>query len=220
MMKLGKLALVGAVVLAAIHTTARADPSAGKTVFEAKNCQNCHYTEGPARETSIDDQLAKKGPELWYAGSKFQRPWLEAWLQNPKPIRLLKYNSLAEKNPGDHPALAAADAGAVTDFLMSRVSTVIESGVIKPKNNPKGRLIFTKKMPCSGCHQYPARKKISGGRSGPSLIGAGARLNPDWLYAYLANPNEFKPVRMMPKFDGLMSEKDMKSVSAYVASFK
>jgi len=219
-MKLGKLVLMGAILLAVVSTPALADPAAGKAVFDANDCQSCHYTEGPARENSIADQLAKNGPELWYAGSKFQRPWLESWLQDPKPIRLLKYNSLDDKNPGDHPSLAAADASSVSDFLMSLASTAVEAGVIKAKNNPKGRLIFTKKMPCSGCHQFPARKKVMGGLSGPSLVGAGTRLNPDWLYAYLANPDEFKPVRMMPKFDGLMSVADMKKVAAYVASFE
>lgn len=219
-MKLGKSVLMGAVLLAAMQTPAKADPAAGKTLFEANSCRSCHYTTGPARENSIADQLAKKGPELWYAGSKFQKPWLEAWLQDPEPIRHMKYNSVTEESPGGHPALSRADAGAVTDYLMSLVSAEVETGVITPRNNPKGRLIFTKKMPCSGCHQFPTKRKFSGGRSGPSLVGAGARLNPDWIYAYLAKPNEFKPVRMMPKFDGLMSERDMQSVSAYVASFE
>ena len=219
-MRLATIFVFGVAVLIAAPRLATADPAAGEKVFNGNNCQTCHYTQGPAREKTIDDQLAKKGPELWYAGSKFQRPWLEAWLQDAKPIRLMKYNSVTEENPADHPSLSAADAAAAADFLMSLVSAKIESGVIKPKNNPKGRLIFTKKMPCSGCHPFPAKRKFSGGRSGPSLVGAGTRLNPDWIYAYLAQPDEFKPVRMMPKFGGLMSEKDMKSVSAYVASFE
>ncbi|MFQ5565345.1 MAG: c-type cytochrome [Paracoccaceae bacterium] len=204
----------------ATGAAARADAAAGAAVFEAQGCIACHYIEGPAREVTIEDQLAKTGPELWYAGSKFQRPWLEAWLQDPKPIRLLKYNSLTEENPGDHPALAAADAAAVADFLMSLVSDVVEAGVIKPKNHPKGRLIFTKKMPCSGCHQFPTKKPFKGGRSGPSLVGAGERLNPDWIYAYLKHTKVFKPVRMMPVFEGILSDRDMKMVAAYVASFK
>ncbi|MBT4162014.1 MAG: c-type cytochrome [Gammaproteobacteria bacterium] len=201
-------------------TSALPDVASGKAAFEGQGCTGCHYTEGPAREKTIEDQLAKAGPELWYAGSKFNRPWLEAWLTDPKPIRLLKYNSLDEKNAGGHPTLVGADATAVTDFLMSLTTDAVTAGVIKPKSHPKGKLIFKKKMPCSGCHQYEDRKKVSGGLSGPSLVGAGARLNPDWIYAYLSNPTVFKPVRMMPVFAGLMSPKDMEFVSAYVASFK
>ena len=197
-----------------------ADPAAGGALFKSKGCEGCHYTDEPAREKTIDDQLAKKGPELWYAGSKFQQPWLQAWLQDPQPIRQMKYNSLTDKNPGGHPKLDAGESTTITEFLMSLTVSEVQAGVIKPKKNPKGRLIFKKKMPCGGCHQFPDRKKVIGGLSGPSLVGAGTRLNPDWIYAYLLQPKLFKPIKMMPVFTGLMSEKDMKSVSAHVASFE
>ncbi len=211
-----------AIAVLALAAPAEADPAAGKAAFEANKCGDCHYTDGPAKEKTIADQLAKKGPELWYAGSKFQKKWLGAWLEDPKPIRPLKYNSLAEKNPGDHPKLAGGDAANVTEFLMTLTSDAVKEGSIKPKRNPKGKLIFVKKMPCSGCHEFPAKKKakFKGGSSGPSLRGAGKRLNPDWIYAYMTQPEVFKPVKMMPVFVGLLSERDLKNVSAYVASFK
>ncbi len=214
------IVFLGAVSLIVMTTPGRADPAAGQQVFTGNQCNECHYTEGPAREKTVADQLAKKGPELWYAGSKFQKAWLAKWLQDPQPIRPLKYNSLTEENPGDHPKLSGEDAAAVTDFLMSLTSGDVEAGVIKPKKNPKGRLIFVKKMPCSGCHEFPSKKKFTGGRSAPSLVGAGERLNPDWIYAYLKNTDLYKPVRMMPTFAGLLREKDMQAVAAHVASFK
>ena len=209
------------VFMVAATSSGLADPAAGQAVFEAKGCTDCHYTEGPAREKTIDDQLAKKGPELWYAGSKFQAEWLVGWLADPQPIRPMKFNSLTEENPGTHPALAGDEAASVSDFLMSFTSDAVESGVVKPKKSPKGRQIFIKKMPCSGCHQYPGRKgAITGGRSGPSLVEAGVRLNPDWILAYLQKPEVFKPVKMMPVFVGLLSDKDMMNVAKYVANFK
>ncbi len=220
-MKLLLTAALSTAFLIGAVSSSSADPAAGKALFEAKGCNGCHYTEGPAREKTIDDQLAKKGPELWYAGSKFQKDWLAKWLVEPKPIRPMKFNSLTEENPGDHPKLADADAAPVTEFLMSLTSADVAADKVKPKKNPKGRQIFIKKMPCSGCHLYAGRKnKISGGRSGPSLVEAGVRLNPDWILAYLQKPKVFKPVKMMPVFVGLLSDKDMLNVSRYVASFK
>ena len=220
-MRLAFTTLLATAALALAAMPGRADPAAGTKVFAAKGCNDCHYTKGPAKEKTIADQLAKKGPELWYAGSKFQKKWLGAWLKDPKPIRYLKYNSLTEKNPGDHPKLGGGDAANVTDFLMTLTSKAVKAGKVKPKKNPKGRLIFTKKMPCSGCHGYPARKgKYAGGRSGPTLVGAGKRLNPDWIFAYLKNPLVFKPVKAMPTFSGLLREKDMLNVARHVASFK
>ena len=222
MMRTLTVALLAMAFVAVAANPGRADPAAGGKVFQANKCQDCHYTDGPAKEKTIADQLTKKGPELWYAGSKFQKAWLQAWLQDPKPIRALKFNSLTEKNAGDHVKLAGGDAAAVTDFLMSLTSKDVEAGLVKPKKNPKGRLIFTKTMPCSGCHQYPAKKRVKfkGGLSGPTLVGAGSRLNPDWIYAYLMKPKVFKPVKMMPVFVGLLSDNDMKNVAGYVASFK
>ena len=220
-MRLLLITAVGAALVLATAAPAWADPAAGKAAFAAKGCNECHYTDGPAKEKTIDDQLAKKGPELWYAGSKFQKAWLGAWLQDPKPVRLLKYSTLNEKNPGDHPKLAGADAANMTEFLMSLTSDAVKAGVIKPKKNIKGKLIFIKKMPCSGCHQSPGRKgKITGGFSGPSLVGAGKRLNPDWIYAYLKTPSVFKPVKAMPTFAGILKDKDMKNVAAHVATMK
>lgn len=214
------IGLLGAGFAAAVSTSALADAAAGKGVFDAKGCAGCHYTQGPAREKTISDQLAKKGPELWYAGSKFQGEWLTAWLATPTPIRLMKFGSLTEENLGGHPALAGGDAALVGAFLMSLTSDVVVADSVRPKNNPKGRLIFTKKMPCSGCHQYEGRGgALAGGRSGPTLVGAGDRLNPDWILAYLMEPKTFKPVKRMPVFTDLMSEKDMTNVAAYVASF-
>lgn len=194
----------------------------GKEVFEAKKCGGCHYTQGPAREKTIADQKAKKGPELWYAGSKFQKAWLEAWLQDPKPIRPLKYNVLAEKNPGDHLKLSGDEAKGVAEFLMALTSADVKAGSITPKeNDPKAKKIFTKDMPCSGCHQYPDRGgKTAGGISGPSLAGASRRLNPDWILAYLQKPEIFKPVKAMPVFTGYISDKDMEKLAAWVAAFE
>ncbi|HSG95758.1 MAG TPA: c-type cytochrome [Afifellaceae bacterium] len=211
---------LAAAALVAAPTPGQADPAAGKEIFDAKGCVACHYTDGPAKEKTIADQMAKQGPELWYAGSKFQQPWLEAWLQDPKPIRPLKYNSLTEDNPADHDVLGADEAGPVAEYLMTLTSDAVEAGVIKPKRDPKGRLVFTKKMPCSGCHQFPTKKPFTGGRAGPSLVGASQRLNPDWIYAYLSKTTVFKPVRMMPNFEGLLSDKDMQAVASYVANFE
>lgn len=216
------ISTLAAVSLGAVFASAAgADVGAGKAAYEAQKCNACHYTDGPAREKSIADQMAKKGPELWYAGSKFQKDWLKGWLQEPKPIRYLAYNSLTKKNTGDHPKLSGGDAGNVADFLMSKISSEVKAGKIKPKKSLKGKLIFNKKMPCTGCHQSANKKgKVSGGLSGPTLVGASKRLNPDWIYAYLKNPTHFKPFKAMPTFAGLLKDKDLKNVSKHVGNLK
>ncbi len=213
------LSLMTVAAVGLSSTEGFADAAAGKKAFGAKKCGGCHQTAGPAKEKTIADQLKKKGPELWYAGSKFQKAWLAKWLADPKPIRPLAYNSLTKKNKGDHPKLSAGDAAGVTDYLMSLTSKDVPAVGIKPNKKIKGKLIFTKKMPCSGCHQYVSRKKVKGGLTGPSLVGSKERLNPDWIYAYMKNPKVFKPVKMMPVFTDLLTDKQMKQVSAFAANF-
>ena len=208
---------LGAALL--VMTTAPSYAAGGDAIFK-KSCSGCHYTDGPAKEKTIADQLAKKGPELWDAGSKFQKGWLTAWLQNPKPIRPLKYNSITDKKPGGHPKMSAGDAAAVTDFLMGLKSSEVKAGVIKAAVSVKGRKIFTKDMPCGGCHEYPSKGNVLGGKSGPSLVGASKRLNPDWVNAYLANIKVFKPVRDMPDFGSVLGPKDIENVASFVATFE
>ena len=208
---------VGAALL--VMMTGPSYAAGGDAIFK-KSCTGCHYTDGPAKEKTIADQLAKKGPELWYAGSKFQKDWLVGWLQKPAPIRPLKYNSLTDFNPVNHPKLSAADAAAVTDYLMSLKSPDVKTGVIKPMESAQGKNIFVKKAPCGGCHEYSVKSERYGGRSGPSLVGANKRLNPDWIYAYLTNTKAFKPVRDMPDFGTVLNQKDLTSLAAYVASFE
>jgi len=208
---------LGAALL--VTMTAPSYAAGGDAIFK-KSCASCHYTDGPAKEKTIADQLAKKGPELFYAGSKFQKAWLAAWLQDPKPIRPMKYNSLTEKNAGDHPKSSAGDAAALTDYLMGLTSPKVAAGKITAKSSPQARNLFTKKMPCGGCHQTESKGEVSGGLSGPSLVGAGKRLNPDWVYAYLTDVKTFKPVRDMPDFSKAMSPTDMEGLAAYVATFE
>jgi len=208
---------LGAALL--VTMTAPSYAGGGDAIFK-KSCASCHYTDGPAKEKTIADQLAKKGPELFYAGSKFQKAWLAAWLQDPKPIRPMKYNSLTEKNAGDHPKSSAGDAAALTDYLMGLTSTKVAAGKINAKSSPQARNIFAKKMPCTGCHQTGSKGDVTGGLSGPSLVGASKRLNPDWVYAYLTDVKAFKPVRDMPDFSKAMSPKDMEGLAAYIATFE
>src|SRR5690554_69421 len=49
-------------------------------------CTSCHALTKPA-DTTVEHLWTRKGPDLWYAGDKFNRDWLVGWLQNPTTIR-------------------------------------------------------------------------------------------------------------------------------------
>ena len=194
-----------------------ASASGGKKIFKAKGCSACHQTEGPAREKTIADQLAKKGPELWYVGSKLKGAFLKSWLSDPRPIRPLKYNSITEKNPGDHPALSPAEAAEVAEYLMTLTSKDVKPGVITPSLNARGRVIFIKRL---ACYSVRVSGRVAGGLSGPTFVDASSRLNPDWVYAFLAKPKIFKPVKDMPVYVGIERDSELKALAAYVSALK
>ncbi len=197
---------------------AHAGAQEGKRLFETEKCASCHQIQGPAREKTIQDQLAKKGPELWYAGSKFKREFLVKWLSDPRPVRPLEYYSLTKKNKGDHPRLTAGQASDMTEFLMTLKSPDVKPLGIQAADNPRGRVVFIKKQSCYGCHEVIVRGNAAGGLSGPSFAGAGKRLQTDWIYAYLSNPKAFKPVKDMPDYTGYIKDDEMKDLAAYVGS--
>lgn len=194
--------------------------ASGKDIFKSKKCGGCHDVSGsPA--ASFQAQAKRKGPDLWYAGSKYQESWLKGYLQTPKIIRPMAFGSITKKNKLKHSALSAADAKAVTGYLSSLKSDKVTQGVIKKANKGiRGKILFKKKQACYGCHRVPGKRgKESGGFSGPSLVGASKRLKGDFIHSYLKNPQAFMPAGRMPHY-GHLKKNELKTLAAYVISFK
>ena len=206
-------------IIAVNHSAA--GQAEGKGIFASKKCGDCHLMAGPNTDKTFADKLNRKGPDLWFAGSKFKKDWLEGWLKNPKPIRQMEYNSIEKKNSGNHSKLSDKEAGDVTAYLMTLKSKDVAEGVIVDgKPNMQGQLVFNKKQGCYGCHPVAKAGKVVGGLSGPSFVDAGKRLQGDWIYAYLKNPKSLIPVKRMPTYAGILNDADMKNVAQYVTTFK
>lgn len=192
----------------------------GKGIFASKNCGSCHQIQGPAAEKTFDDQLKKKGPELWYSGSKFKKEWLDEWLEKPATIRPLKYNSVTDKNTDKHPALSKKEADEVAEYLMTLTAKEVAKGTAEEKVTPQGKNLFIKRYSCVGCHSIKSGAQKVGGVSGPDLSEAGKRLTADWVYAYLKEPKVFKPVKRMPVFVDIINDNEMKTLAGFVAAQK
>lgn len=189
-------------------------------------CAACHALRKP--ETFDLDRLwQRQGPDLYYAGSKFNRPWLEKWLQNPVRIRAggvlyRRHVKAGEKDDGidesglqPHLKLSAADAAAAADALMvlKAPEDVVSQGAYKDGkvSASMGAMFFNKLRGCSACHQS---KPDVGGRSGPELYTAAARLQPDYIYSYMQHPQKIDPLVWMP--DLSLSEPDAQRLTGYI----
>ena len=172
----------------------------GETLYKQK-CLSCHVVS-PAKKVSIKERASIKGMPLWFAGSKFNKEWLETWLTSPQPIFRVKWGTL-EKGAYDHPAVDATEAKQLTDYLMALVDAQVkpDTTVPLPKSRGKRRSflgrtaqLFEKHQGCYACHRYlNKRNQELGGFSGPSLVEARQRLQADWVYAFLKDPMRYYP---------------------------
>jgi mono/diheme cytochrome c family protein len=189
-------------------------------------CAACHAVEKPEK-FDLDRLWQRQGPDLYYAGSKFNRPWLEQWLQNPARIRAggalyrkhvkagEKEDVIDESDLQPHVKLSAADAAAAADALMvlKAPEDVVPQGAYTAGkvSVSMGAMFFNKLRGCSACHQS---KPNVGGRSGPELYTAAARLQPDYIYSYMRHPQKIDPLVWMPNLS--LSEPDAQRLTGYI----
>jgi len=219
--------LAAAWLLAALPAQA-ASVEAGQAAFERLKCGACHRVTPPPAEETLRDRVAQRGPDLWFAGSKFQPRWLAAWLPAPKPLSGIRYDRLRpEPGPVAHPAAPAADVPDLVAYLTSlkdpqmRTGVISVQGPLNPMDAIQGRILFGKEQQCFACHKTQTRYGAEvGGSTAPSLVDAGARLNPDWIYSYLLHPRRYVPVPRMPIYTGAAAgytDDQMAELARYIA---
>jgi mono/diheme cytochrome c family protein len=209
-----------------------AHASAGTEVLQ-NQCAACHALTKPS-DTSLERLLARKGPDLYYAGIKFNKEWLVRWLENPTVIRPagVMYRNVVKPAgaPGTpdvidssglpaHMKLSANDAAAVADALMSLGPdlALVQKGAFKQEaaNVSMASLLFNKLRGCSSCH---AAKPEGGPHSGPELFSAGDRLQGDYVAEYIRDPQKFDPHIWMPKLE--LTDADIQKLTGYLMTLK
>ncbi|MBT7180530.1 MAG: c-type cytochrome, partial [Nitrospina sp.] len=82
--------------------------------LQDKDCGSCHRLG--------DSEKSFTGPDLHYAGNKFQPEWLKQFLQNPEIIRPAGVSTapgfLQGSSGNPHPSFAEKEASALSDSLM------------------------------------------------------------------------------------------------------
>lgn len=193
-------------------------------------CAGCHAFNHDYASQPITERINRKGPPLDYAGNKFRRAWLVAWLQ--KPVRIRPAGEFPpdhiKSDPGpkgfdvvdtstllEHPALSADQAEKITDYLMTLkpFDKLIKAETYKPGKISRrmGKMNFVKFRGCGACHQHAAGK---GGLSGPELYTAWKRLQPAFIASYTSDDVAWDPHTMMPKGD--LSKSSVKKLANYL----
>jgi len=175
-----------------------------------QECSQCHAVSTP-EELTAERIRTRVAPDLYYAGNKFRREWLEAWLQAPKRIRPAgtffgqhvvagdERDIVPVESLPDHPVYSAEQAKAATEYLMTLRphDNLVDAVTYEPGSIAAmiGKMNFNKFKGCNACHET---EPGLGGLSGPEVYTAFERVTPEFLFSYIQNPQAWAPKTFMP----------------------
>ena len=183
------LALAG--VMATPSTLFASDQSLAKEIIQ-RTCVHCHRFEGTA-----ESRFKLHAPDLIWAGSKYQRPWLIRWLTGKEaPLYAKGYLWDLTTVPSRHPMVTETEANAIADYFAEhhkdpRVTTgAFDLSKVSKFDVTFGAAAY-KAHACLGCHTIEENGRLIGGPQSAALQRAGQRYNADWLYRFGQNPQDF-----------------------------
>ena len=169
------------------------DTGAGAKLVQGA-CSSCHKFSGEP-----ESKFNLKAPDLMWGGEKYQRAWLERWLQGQEEN--LYPNGYRWDQPGGpqkHMAVSREEAVAIADYFEAKLrdervkKNAIDLSQFTEQERDFGAVIF-KQYSCFGCHQIQEDGKTIGGPISANLFDSGNRYNVDWLYRFALNPQDFTP---------------------------
>lgn len=191
-------------------------------LIKGKKCDTCHrFSQDASKPLS-------EGPPLFFAGDKFQKDWLVAYLQKPEIIRKAGYINdpgflLGQPVGNPHMALTLTEARMVADYLLTLKITgsavAVDKEPLSGGNKAKTKALFERDYGCSACHEtINLAGKTHGGISGPSLVNAGNRLNAEWILRQLKSPKDFLDKGRMPVFQ--LEDDVLLQLTRYIMTMK
>ncbi len=174
-------------------------------LYERYKCFDCHSFRG------YGGTLA---PDLSYEGSRAQRAWLIAFLMKPQTLRPTLTVRMPEFSMSQQEASTLADyiLNNLTSTDVSRAAKVSPAATVDQIT--KGQKLFMEKYKCQSCHTIGS----SGGYVGPSLNNAGNWLTPEWIEAWLRNPQALIPATIEPRHN--FTDTEIDEITAYISSLK
>jgi mono/diheme cytochrome c family protein len=198
----------------------------GRQLIEELNCAGCHRLQGIERPVML-------GPDLTSVGEKVSREWIYKWLKEPRTIMDSEGNVTVDGvETEEEPRmpkfqLNEQELRALSAYLSMQRAKPVEAVKFdrrvvanwskKPDLVDQGELRF-RQMFCSTCHALAVTRagetKLVGGDIGPELTKVGSKVEPQWLAAWLRNPQGYLPHSTMPRYE--WSDEDLFKVTQYV----
>ena len=174
----------------------------GRKLFVRHGCYGCHKVRGMEYLKTFStplDGIAEKVRD---------KAWFYAWIKEPANIRNHTRMPAFRFEPEDLAHLSAYLA------QKTKADADLADYEAVQKSAENGKPLFTK-LGCIGCHSFKKEVQGADGRV-PNLAGAGAKLNPDWVLAWIRNPAAWDPETPMPKL--MLEEDQCRDLAAFVVS--
>jgi mono/diheme cytochrome c family protein len=200
----------------------------GRKLLATLNCVGCHRLQGIERPAMV-------GPNLTNIGTKVSRAWIYKWLRDPRIILAsdgsVQVNGYENSDEPRMPKfrLSEKELRALSGYLSTLASdpipayrfdpSVVAAWEKRPDVVVQGETRF-RQMFCTTCHSLAVTRagetKLIGGDIGPELTKVGSKVNPDWLAAWLRNPQSYLAHAEMPRYQ--WSDQDLYVVTRYLES--
>jgi mono/diheme cytochrome c family protein len=200
----------------------------GRKLLVTLNCVGCHRLQGIEGPAMV-------GPNLTNIGTKVSRAWIYKWLKEPRVITASDGSVLVNGYENEDELrmpkfrLSEKELRALSGYLSTLASDqippykfdprVVAAWEKRPDLIDQGETRF-RQMFCTTCHSLAVTRagetKLIGGDIGPELTKVGSKVNPDWLAAWLRNPQSYLAHAEMPRYQ--WSEQDLYVVTRYIES--
>lgn len=176
-----------------------------------RQCVVCH--------AKSKDLLRPIAPNIGHEGSKWKPGALLKFLKQPEKLRPNGFMPFSKAMMPQF-FFSDEDGEALIAYLMTLKDPGVLPGVLKgldvsnADEIEKGQILFEETYACDGCHKREAGGE--GGIVGPELSDAMARIQPEWLFYWLKNPQAMRPETPMPNFK--MPDHEIRSLLVYLMS--
>lgn len=173
-------------------------------LYERYKCYICHRFNG------WGGTLA---PDLSFEGSRAQRQWIVEFLQNPQTLRPTLIFRMPQFN------MSAQEAAVLADYLgmvfqSPDVSTSFDTKQFSPALAATGKQLYEVRYQCQSCHTIGS----TGGYLGPNLNNVGNWMRPEWIEAWLKNPQALVPGTMEPRRG--FTQDEITALTAYLLTLR
>ncbi len=191
------------------------------------NCVGCHRLGGISRPEML-------GPDLTSAGNKVSREWIYKWLKDPRTITdsdgNVKVNGVQTAGSDLRMPkfqLSETELRALSAYVSSLQGQPLQAGQIDARTIAawekkadvvdQGELRF-RQMFCTTCHSLAVTRggetQLIGGDIGPELTKVASKVKPEWLVAWLRNPQAYLAHSQMPQYR--WTDEDLYKVTRYI----